>query len=78
MDGAELTVTDGALGVIADKAAERKTGARGLRAIMEELLVPVMYELPDRDGVAEVVVDEAAARGDAEPKFLEAEEKQSA
>ena len=78
MDGAELTVTDEALGVIADKAAERKTGARGLRAIMEELLVPVMYELPDRDGVAEVVVDEAAARGDAEPKFLEAEEKQSA
>ena len=78
MDGAELTVTDEALGVIADKAAERKTGARGLRAIMEELLVPVMYELPDRDGVAEVIVDEAAARGDAEPKFLEAEEKQSA
>ena len=78
MDGAELTVTDEALGVIADKAAERKTGARGLRAIMEELLVPVMYELPDRDGVNEVVVDEAAARGDAEPKFLEAEEKQSA
>ena len=75
MDGAELTVTDEALGVIADKAAERKTGARGLRAIMEELLVPVMYELPDRDGVAEVVLDEAAARGEGEPKFIE-EEKQ--
>ncbi len=78
MDGAELTITDEALGVIADKAAERKTGARGLRAIMEELLVPVMYELPDRDGVTEVIVDEATARGEGEPKFLEAEEKQSA
>ena len=78
MDGAELTVTDGALGVIADKAAERKTGARGLRAIMEELLVPIMYELPDRENVAEVVVDEAVALGEGEPKDIEAEEKQSA
>ena len=78
MDGAELTVTDGALGVIADKAAERKTGARGLRAIMEELLVPIMYELPDRENVAEVVVDEAVALGTEEPKYIEAEEQQSA
>lgn len=78
MDGAELTVTDGALGVIADKAAERKTGARGLRAIMEELLVPIMYELPDRENVAEVVVDEAVALGDGDPKYIEAEEQQSA
>lgn len=78
MDGAELTVTDGALGVIADKAAERKTGARGLRAIMEELLVPIMYELPDRENVAEVVVDEDVASGEGEPKYIEAEAQQSA
>ena len=78
MDGAELNVTDGALGVIADKAAERKTGARGLRAIMEELLVPIMYDLPDRENVAEVIVDDAVARGEGEPTFLEAEEKRSA
>lgn len=78
MDGAELTVTDAALGVIADKAAERKTGARGLRAIMEELLVPIMYELPDRENVAEVVVDEAVALGEGDPKYIEAEEQQSA
>ncbi|MDN8605213.1 ATP-dependent Clp protease ATP-binding subunit ClpX [Corynebacterium ureicelerivorans] len=78
MDGAELTVTDGALGVIADKAAERKTGARGLRAIMEELLVPIMYDLPDRENVAEVVVDDAVVRGEGEPTFVEAEEKRSA
>lgn len=78
MDGAELNVTDGALGVIADKAAERKTGARGLRAIMEELLVPIMYDLPDRENVAEVIVDDVVARGEGEPTFLEAEEKRSA
>ena len=78
MDGAELIVTDGALGVIADKAAERKTGARGLRAIMEELLVPIMYDLPDRENVAEVIVDDAVARGEGEPSFVEAEEKRSA
>jgi len=78
MDGAELIVTDGALGVIADKAAERKTGARGLRAIMEELLVPIMYDLPDRENVAEVIVDDAVVRGEGEPTFVEAEEKRSA
>jgi len=78
MDGAELTVTDGALGVIADKAAERKTGARGLRAIMEELLVPIMYDLPDRENVAEVIVDDAVARGEGEPTYVKVEEKRSA
>lgn len=78
MDGAKLTVTDEALGVIADKAAERKTGARGLRAIMEELLVPIMYDLPDRENVAEVIVDDAVARGEGEPEYVEREEKQSA
>ena len=78
MDGANLTVTDEALGVIADKAAERKTGARGLRAIMEELLVPIMYDLPDRENVAEVIVDDAVARGEGEPEYVEREEKQSA
>ncbi|OEX92076.1 ATP-dependent protease ATP-binding subunit ClpX [Corynebacterium sp. BCW_4722] len=78
MDGAQLTITDGALGVIADKAAERKTGARGLRAIMEELLVPIMYELPDREHVTEVIIDEAAARGEDEPRYVEAKEQQSA
>ena len=47
MDGAELVFADEALGSIAELALERKTGARGLRAIMEELLVPIMYDLPD-------------------------------
>ncbi|MEH0147341.1 ATP-dependent Clp protease ATP-binding subunit ClpX [Corynebacterium sp. Q4381] len=78
MDGAELTITDEALGVIADKAAERKTGARGLRAIMEEILVPVMYDLPDREDAAEVVISDAVARGKAEPEYRASSEKRSA
>ncbi|WP_115686002.1 ATP-dependent Clp protease ATP-binding subunit ClpX [Corynebacterium senegalense] len=78
MDGAQLTITDGALGLIADKAAERKTGARGLRAIMEELLVPIMYDLPDREDVAEVVVTEGVVRGEEEPEFVAEKEKKSA
>ncbi|GAA1183270.1 ATP-dependent Clp protease ATP-binding subunit ClpX [Corynebacterium glaucum] len=78
MDGAELTITEEALGEIADKAAERKTGARGLRAIMEELLVPVMYELPDREDISEVVITDAVVRGEAEPEFLAKDEKASA
>ncbi len=78
MDGAELVLSDDALGLIADKAAERKTGARGLRGIMEELLVPVMYELPDREGVSQVIIDGAVVRGEAEPEYLSADEKRSA
>ncbi|SDR78126.1 ATP-dependent Clp protease ATP-binding subunit ClpX [Corynebacterium timonense] len=78
MDGVQLTMTDEALGVVADKAAERKTGARGLRAIMEELLVPIMYDLPDREDVAEVVVTDAVVRGEAEPEYVEKKEPKSA
>lgn len=78
MDGAELTVTREALEEIADKAAERKTGARGLRAIMEDILVPVMYELPDRDNVAEVVITDRVVRGEAQPEFLAEDERRTA
>ena len=78
MDGAELTITEDALGEIADRAAERKTGARGLRAIMEELLVPVMYDLPDREDLAEVVINGAVVRGEEEPRYVAENEEQSA
>ena len=78
MDGAELTITEDALGEIADRAAERKTGARGLRAIMEELLVPVMYDLPDREDIAEVVINGAVVRDEEEPRYVAENEEQSA
>ncbi|MBU3706716.1 MAG: ATP-dependent Clp protease ATP-binding subunit ClpX, partial [Mycobacterium sp.] len=56
MDGVELEFTPEALDAIADQAIHRGTGARGLRAIMEEVLLPVMYDIPSRDDVAKVVV----------------------
>ncbi|MFC5909312.1 ATP-dependent Clp protease ATP-binding subunit ClpX [Streptacidiphilus monticola] len=58
LDGVELEFTAEALDAIADQAIKRSTGARGLRAIMEEVLMSVMYEVPSRKDVARVVVDE--------------------
>lgn len=77
MDDTLLTFTDDALEAIADLALERKTGARGLRAILEEILVPIMYDIPDRDDVTEVIITGEVARGEAEPELviLAAEEK---
>ncbi|GAB2690765.1 ATP-dependent Clp protease ATP-binding subunit ClpX [Nocardia thraciensis] len=57
MDGVDLEFTQDALEAIADQAILRGTGARGLRAIMEEVLLPVMYDIPSRDDVAKVVVN---------------------
>ncbi|AWB84527.1 ATP-dependent Clp protease ATP-binding subunit ClpX [Corynebacterium liangguodongii] len=78
MDGAELRIDDDALGEIADRASIRKTGARGLRAIMEEILVPVMYELPDREDVTAVVITAEVVRGEAEPEYVSEKTKKSA
>jgi len=70
MDDVQLTFSPDSLEVIAELALERGTGARGLRAIMEEILVPVMYDIPDRDDVAEVLITAEAVRGEAEPQLL--------
>ena len=67
MDGAELDFEEDALREIARMATERKTGARGLRAIVESILVPVMFSLPDDDEVTGVTITAAAVRGEAEP-----------
>ena len=56
-DGVELEFTDDALQAIADQAILRGTGARGLRAIMEEVLLNVMYELPSREDVTKCLID---------------------
>ncbi|MDE2148893.1 MAG: ATP-dependent Clp protease ATP-binding subunit ClpX [Gammaproteobacteria bacterium] len=67
MEGCELELRSEALLAIARKARERKTGARGLRTILENILLDVMYDLPSMQNVSKVVVDEAVARGDAKP-----------
>lgn len=56
LDGVELEFTEGALNSIADQAVKRGTGARGLRAIMEEVLLSVMYDIPSRADVVKVVI----------------------
>jgi ATP-dependent Clp protease ATP-binding subunit ClpX len=70
MDGVELEFTGTALVAIADQAILRGTGARGLRAIMEEVLVPVMYDIPSRTDVAKVVITEQTVRENVNPTIV--------
>ena len=70
MEGVKLTITDAALRAIAKKAIERKTGARGLRAIMEDNLLELMYDIPDMKDVVEIIIDENVINDGAEPKFV--------
>ncbi|HJM72673.1 MAG TPA: ATP-dependent Clp protease ATP-binding subunit ClpX, partial [Acidimicrobiales bacterium] len=69
----ELEVADDALVAIAEQALERGTGARGLRAIIEEVLLDVMYELPGDEEAGRVVVDLASVKGDSAPTVLQRE-----
>ncbi|WP_187336511.1 ATP-dependent Clp protease ATP-binding subunit ClpX [Novosphingopyxis iocasae] len=67
MEEVEITFTDDALQAIAKKAIERKTGARGLRSILEGILLDTMFDLPSMEGVTEIVVDKDVAEGRKEP-----------
>lgn len=69
-DGVELEFEPEALAAVADLALERKTGARGLRAIMEDILLPIMYEIPDREDIARVLITKACVQGEEEPTYL--------
>jgi len=69
MEGAELLFQRDALLAVVEKAQKRKTGARGLRAIMEEVMLPVMYELPDKTNVRTCVVTKSSVESGAEPVF---------
>ena len=78
MEGVRLTLTDDAYTAIAQQALKRKTGARGLRAIMEGLLLDLMYELPDKKDIQEVIIDKSVVNGKSKPKFSYHSEKASA
>ncbi len=75
MEGVKLSFTDEALKVVAARAIKRKTGARGLRSIMESILLSTMFDLPGLDGVAEVVISGEVAEGRAEPLYLYSEKR---
>jgi len=66
-DGAKLTFKDNALKEIAQKAIKKKTGARGLRSILENILLKTMYDLPSQENIEEVIVDAGAAKEQSQP-----------
>ena len=70
MENVEIEFREEALKAVAQKAMERKTGARGLRSILESVLLPTMYELPDQANVAKVVVNEQSISGESEPLIV--------
>ena len=78
MEGVKLTFTDEALKAIAKKAIERKTGARGLRAIMEDNLLELMYHIPDQKVVAAIIIDEKVINDKKEPKYIKHKESKKA
>ena len=67
LDGARLTFKDNALKEIAVKAIKKKTGARGLRSILENILLKTMYDLPSQENIEEVIVDASSAKGQSQP-----------
>lgn len=72
LDGVELQIEDEAISAIADLAIERKTGARGLRGIMEKLMTDVMYEVPSRKDVDRCIITEETVKSGEEPKLMAA------
>jgi ATP-dependent Clp protease ATP-binding subunit ClpX len=76
MEDVRLGFTDDALKAIAQKAILRKTGARGLRSIMETILLETMFDLPGLDSVDEVVINGEVAEGRAKPLYIYSERRE--
>ena len=70
LDDVELEITDGAVSAVAKRAIELKTGARGLRNILENLMIDTMYDLPSENDVAKVIVDESVVEKGEKPKII--------
>ena len=78
LDNVELEFEDEALRAIAKKAIERNTGARGLRSIVESVMMESMYEVPSRDDIKKVIVTKKAVEGDGEPVMVLKNQEESA
>ena len=76
LEDAQLTFTEDALSAIARRAIERKTGARGLRSIIESILLETMFDLPGMEGVEEVVISEEVVNGNTQPLYIYADKAQ--
>ncbi len=70
LDNVDLEITDGAVNAVAKRAIELKTGARGLRTILENLMIDTMYDLPSEEGVEKVIVDENVVNKGEKPKII--------
>jgi ATP-dependent Clp protease ATP-binding subunit ClpX len=70
MEGVDLSVAEEALGAIARKAINRKTGARGLRSIMESILLDTMFDIPSLEGVEQVMISQQVVEGTAGPLYM--------
>jgi len=70
MEGVEVDFREDGLRAVAERAMDRKTGARGLRSILEGVLLDSMYNIPSRSDVSKVVIDESVIRGDSEPLLV--------
>tara|TARA_B100001013_G_scaffold199521_1_gene120817 strand:- start:504 stop:1775 length:1272 start_codon:yes stop_codon:yes gene_type:complete len=77
LEGAKLTFKEGAIKEIATKTISKKTGARGLRSILENILLKTMFDLPSLEGVEEVIVDTAAAKNQSQPIIVHSKNTQS-
>ena len=75
MEDVKLKFLENALDAVAEKAVERRTGARGLRSIMEDILLDTMFELPDLEGVEEVVINREVAQEGARPLYIYADRR---
>ena len=78
MEGADMEFHEGVLQAIAKKALERKTGARGLRSILEHSLLDIMYDLPSMDNVSKVVLDVSSTNGEIKPIVIYADTSRAA
>jgi len=76
-ENVKLKFTDGAVRAIAEKATERKTGARGLRAVLEETMLEIMFDLPSQKDVEEVVINEEVVLKGEKPMLVYENKKQA-
>lgn len=78
LDGVELEFEDAALRAIAKKAIERNTGARGLRSIVENIMMDIMYEIPSRDDIKKIILTKESVKQDSDPVIVLKDEEESA
>lgn len=78
LDGVELEFEDAALRAIAKKAIERNTGARGLRSIVENIMMDIMYEIPSRDDIKKIILTEESVKEESDPVIVLKDEEESA